>query len=335
MDNLNVIRELMSDIDKASKGMSVKYAQADMEDKLREQMLTIFGKANPTILEVERNPMGGMFFTLLEEFVGNANMTALQERFPYARIVNVNWGDQMTFEIENSDLFDTVTIASGNFNVRRQRLENGFVTIPTKAYGIKIFENFKRFLSGKVDWTAMISKVSASYIKHIQELIMTAIYSSTPVNGNAVYNVNDAGGFDKDNVYTMVDHVQAENMGMEVVIMGTRIALKNMTPAIATDEANRDMYQNGFYTTAEGYRLLVVDQMHVKNTDTFLLSNKQYMVVPMDIVNGLVTIVQEGTPIITNKSIGENNDNSVEYMLYTETGVGIATGRKYGKYTWV
>jgi len=335
MENLQVIRELMSDIDKASKGMSVKYSQADMEDKLREQMVAIFGKTNPTILEVERNPLGGTFFTLLEEFVGNANMTALAERFPYARVVNVNWGDQMTFEIENADLYDTITVASGNFNVRRQRLENGLVTIPTKAYGIKIFENFKRFLSGKVNWTAMISKVSTSYIKHVQELIMTAIYASTPVSGSAIYNVNDAGGFNKDNVYEMVDHVQAENMGVEVIIMGTRLALKNMTPVIATDEANREMHQNGVYTTAEGYKLVLVDQMHVKNTDTFLLSNKQLMVAPMDVINGLVTIVQEGTPIITNKSIGENNDNSVEYMLYTETGVGIATGRKYGKYTFV
>lgn len=335
MDNLQVIRELMVDIDSASKGMSTKYAQADLEGKLREQIVELFGKANPTIMEIKRNPNGGAFFTLMEEFVGNRNASMLAERFPYARVVNVAWGDAMTFEIENADLFDTVTIASGNFEVRRQRLENGFVTIPTKAYGIKIFENFKRFLSGKVNWTAMITKVSESYMKHVQELIMTALYNSTPVNSNAVFNVNDAGGFAIQSVIDMEDHVQAENQGMEIVIMGTRQALRKLAPVIATDEANREMHQTGFYTTSEGYKLLPIDQMHVKNTFTFLLSNKELLIVPMDAANGLVTVVQEGTPLIMESQIGDNKDGSVDYMMYTETGVGIATGRRYGKYTWV
>ena len=69
MDNLQVIRELMVDIDSASKGMSTKYAQADLEGKLREQIVEMFGKPNPTILEIKRNPNGGAFFTLMEEFV--------------------------------------------------------------------------------------------------------------------------------------------------------------------------------------------------------------------------------------------------------------------------
>jgi hypothetical protein len=133
----------------------------------------------------------------------------------------------------------------------------------------------------------------------------------------------------------MVDHVQAENIGSEVVIMGTRQALRKLAPVIATDEANRDMYQNGFYTTAEGYKLIPVDQMHVKNTYTFLLSNKQLMVVPMNLTNGFVKVLQEGTPIITNKALGENADGSVEYMYYSEMGVAVVTGTKFGKYTWV
>ena len=334
MENLLMIRELIQDIDSASKGMSVNYSQADMETKLKEQMVELFGKENPTSMEVARNTNGGAFFAILEEFVGNANRTALEARFPYARLVTVDWGDKMTFEMENSDLYDVITTSVGNSNIRRQRLDNNYITIDTIPYGIKIFENFKRFMSGKTNWANAIGKVSQSYVKHVQTLIVSALYASTPVNSNAIFNVNDAGGFILASVYTMVDHVQAENMGMEVVIMGTRQALKALTPIIATEQANLDMYQNGYYTTAEGYKLVVVDQMHVGNTFNFLLSNKQLMVVPMDLQNGLVTIVQEGTPIITNKGMGDTVDMSVEYMLYTETGVGIATGRRFGKYTW-
>ena len=335
MENLQAIRDLIGEIESASMGMSTKYAQNDMEQKLREEVKVLFGKENPSMIEVERNPNAGAFFAIIEEFIANRNASMLAERFPYAEVKNVAWGDSPKFEIENSDLFDVVTTASGNFNIRRQRLDNGFVTVPTKAYGIKIFENFKRFLSGRTNWSAMVTKVSDSYVKHVQELIMSAIYASTPVNSNATFNVNDAGGFAIQSVIDMVDHVQAENIGSEVVIMGTRQALRKLAPVISTDEANKDMYQNGFYTTAEGYKLIPVDQMHVKNTFTFLLSNKQLMVVPMSLTNGFVKVLQEGTPIITNKALGENADGSVEYMYYSEIGVAVVTGVRFGKYTWV
>ena len=335
MENLLMIRELIQDIDSASKGMSVKFSQADMETKLKEQMVALFGKENPNAIEVSMNPNSGAFFAVIQEFVGNSNRTALEVRFPYARLVTVDWGDKMTFEFENSDLYDVVTTAIGNSNIRRQRLDNGSVTIDTVAYGIKIFENFKRFLSGRTNWASMINKISLSYTVHVQKLIMNALYGATPVNSSAVFNVNDAGGFAIASVYTMVDHVQAENIGSDIVIMGTRQALRALSPLITTEQANLDMYKNGVYTNAEGYKLVLVEQMHVGNTFDFLLSSKQLMIIPMDLQNGLVTIVQEGTPLIITKGITETVDMSVEYMLYTETGVGVVTGRKFGKYTWI
>lgn len=334
MDNqMQIIRELIVEIDSASKGVATKYAQSDMESKLRAQMVEVFGKENPSYIEVSRNPNAGAFFAILEEFIGTSASVSLAEAIPYAEFRNVAWGDSITFEIENSDLFDVVTIANGNGNIRRQRIENGVVTVSTKAYGIKIFDNFKRFLAGRVNWSTMVSKVTASYVKHVKELVFTALYAAAPVNGNAAFNVNDGGAFAIQSVLDIVDHVQAETQS-DVAIVGTRQALRKLAPVIATDEANRDMYQNGFYTTAEGYKLIPIDQMHVKNTFTFLLSNKTLLIVPMD-STGFVKVVEEGTPLITDKAIGENADMSVEYMFYREVGVAVVTGSKYGKYTWV
>lgn len=333
-ENLQIIKDMMIDLEAASKGESTKYSQVDLEKKVRVEMVKFFGKENPSILEVDRNPNSGMFFEIIEAFVGARATDQLAADLPFAEIITQGWNETTRFEIENSDLFDVCTIAKGNGNIRRQRIENGYLTIPTEAKGIKIFDSFKRFLSGQANWTKMMTKVVASYVQHVKELTWTAFYAVAPVNGNATFNVNDAGGFDLDNVYTLVEHVQAENMNSDVIIVGTRSALKNLTPVIATEQANLDMYNNGFYKTAEGYNLVPVDQMHVKNTFTFLLSNKQLMVIPADL-GSLVKIVEEGVPIITNKGIGDNADFSVEFMYYREVGVGIVTGRKFGKYTWV
>lgn len=332
-ENMVIIKDLLAEIDSASQGMSTKYSQADMETKLRGQFVELFGTENPSYLQIARNPNAGQFYAIMEEVLEDATSRALTLALPYAEYKNANWGDSPRFEVENTDMFDVVTIASGNFNIRRQRLDSKFFTIATEAKGIKIFDSFKRFLAGRVNWAQMIQKVANSYVKHVRELTWTALYASAPVNGNAVFNVNDAGGFDIESVYTMAEHVGAENMNSDVIIMGSRQALRNMAPIIATEEANTELHKNGYYTTAEGYKLVPVDQMHKTNTFEFLLSNKQLMVLPAD-VGAIVKILEEGTPIITDKGIGETMDGSVEHMFYKEVGVAVVTGRKYGKYTF-
>jgi len=333
-ENMQIIKDLITEIDSASKGVSTKFAQVDMEKKLQDQMIEVFGKANPSYKDIKRSPNSGEFFAILEEYIGEASSSALELAIPFAEFRGIAWGDTTRFEIENSDLFDVCTVAKGNGNIRRQRIENGFLPITTEAKGIKIFDNFKRFLAGKVNWTAMVQKVTDSYVKHVKELVYLAFYASTPVSGNAVFNVNDAGGFAIDNAYEIVEHVQAENFNSDVLIIGTRIALKNFTPVIATEQANKDMYETGYYKSAEGYNLVPIDQMHKGGTFDFLLDNQQVMIVPANL-GGIVKILEEGEPIITDTPIGQNADMSVEHMFYREVGVAVVTGAKYGKYSWI
>lgn len=332
-ENLVMIKELVEDINSASKGMSGKFSTSELESKLKEQIVALFGKENPTYQDIKRNPNSGAFFAIMEEFIGQAGSTLLAETIPFAEIRNEAWGDDTAFEIENPELFDVVVVAKGNGNTRRQRIDNKFVKIEKDAVSIKIFDNFKRFLAGRVNWTAMVQKVAQSYAKDIQERVMTALYDTAPVNGNAVFNVNDAGGFAIQSVRDIVDHVQSENQNAEVAIVGTRQALLKLAPVISTDEANRDLYEKGYYTTAEGYKLIPVKQMHTKNTFNFLLSNKQLMVIPMT-DEKMVKIAEEGTPIIEDMPLNVNGDMSKEYLFYREVGVGVVTGTRYGKYTW-
>jgi hypothetical protein len=332
-ENLVMIKELIEDINSASQGRATQFSSTEMEGKLREQIVALFGKDNPNYQDIKRNPNAGAFFAILEEFIGTAGSTMLAEMIPFAEIRNEAWGDDTTFEIENPELFDVVVVAKGNGNVRRQRLDNEFLRIPKDAVAIKVFDNFKRFLAGRVNWTAMVQKVAQSYAKDIQERVMTAFYSTAPVNGNAVFNVNDAGGFAIQSVLDLVDHVQSENQNAEIAIVGTRQALRNLAPVIATDEANKDLYEKGYYTTAEGYRLIPVKQMHTKNTFDFLLSNKQLMVIPMT-DEKMVKIAEEGNPIIEDMPLNVNGDMSKEYLFYREVGVGVITGTRYGKYAW-
>lgn len=330
-ENLTMIQELLEDIKASSMGASTKYSKVELEDKLREASILYFGKTNPSYKDM-RGSKGEAYFALLEEYIAERGSTLVRETLPFVDFRNEAWGDDTVFEIENRDLFNVMVVAKGNGNVLRQRIVNKTVVIEKDALVIKIFDNFKRFLAGRVNWVSMIEKVAQSYAKEIQERIMTAFYNTAPVNGNATFNKNDAGGFEVDTVRDLIDHVQAENQDSEVAIVGTRQALINFAPVIATDEANKDMYEKGYYTTAEGYKLIPVRQMHKKNTFDFLLDNKQVMVIPMT-DEPMVKVVEEGNPIITDRPLNEG-DMSKEYLFYTEVGVGVITGSRYGRYTW-
>ena len=333
-ENIQVIRELIEDINASSQGMSTEFSQKDMETKLKEQITALFGTANPTYQDMKRKPVeAAEFFALMEDFIAVDASLRIQKELPWVDYRNTAWGDEAIFEIENGDLFDVAVIAKGNGNLRRQRLENGELRVPTEAVGVKIFENFKRFLAGRVNWSAMITKVSQSYVKFIRDRVYTAFYAFAPVNGSTVFNVNDAGGFNIESVYTLVDHVQAANQGAEIVILGTRQALRKMAPIVSTDEANKDLYENGYYTSAEGYKLIPIDQAHIGNSYNFLLSNKQLMVAPMA-TESIVKVIEEGTPIIEDMALNVKGDMSKEFLYYREVGVAVVTGTKFGKYTF-
>jgi len=333
-ENLKAIKDLIDEIDLASKGMSTNYSMQDMNKKLKEQFVAIFGKENPNYMDMKRSPYTGEFFAIIEEAIQSDVENSVAEELPFVEYRNIAWGDSISFDVENSDLFDVYSIATGNGNMIRQRLENGKFSVVTEAYGIKIFENFKALLAGRIDWAKLKDKVALSYSRYVKQLINLAFYNSTPVNGNPTFNIHLAGGFDVEQAYELADHVQAENGNSDVVIVGTRQALRNFTPVIATEQANKDMYEKGFYETAEGYKLVVLDQMHKLGTYDFLLDNKQVMIMPVNADDKIVKVVQEGTPIITDAPIGKNEDYSVEYKFYVEVGVAIVTSTKYGKLTW-
>ena len=332
-ENILAVQNLMSELTLASTGQTTKFSVVEMETKLKEAMVTLFGKEKVSPQDIEASPNRGLFYQFIAKAVAETGSNKIGKDFSWAEVIDTEWGDENVFYIENSKLYDVVTIAKGNGNVRRQRLEDSTLTVATEACAIKIFAPYKQWLAGRIDWSKMLTKIADSYSKHVKELTLLAFYGSTPVNGNAAFNRAIAGAFDEDIAYEIVDHVQAENQNSDVIIIGTRIALKQFAPLIATEQANKDMYENGVYTTAEGYNLVVVDQMHIKNTYDFLLSNKQVMIIPGDL-GQIVKIVQEGSPIVASTPLGQNADMSVEHLFYREIGVAVVTGAYYGKLTW-
>ncbi len=336
MENIQAIKELMYDIDNASKGKSANFSTVqDLDKAMQNALVEFFGSQDITTYQIATHPNRQAFYNVVTEFLRDTLPVSLTEAMPFMEQRNIAWGDEANFIVENPDLFQVVTTATGNGVVKRQRIEDGLVTVTTQAKAIRIFENFKRAISGRARWSEMIAKVRDSYIQYVKELVLTALYASTPVNASATFNVHDSGGFSMASLRTLRDNVQAGNQGADVYYVGTRTAVAELAPITgkASQEANDDFYKQGYYTTAEGDRVVPLSPLHKANTFDMLLSNKQIFVMPVG-ASGMVKHVTQGTPLFFNKEIGANADMSVEFLMYVEDGAAVVTTTRYGKYTW-
>lgn len=335
MNKFEVLQDLIRDMGEAEKGMATKFSAPEMESALKEAIVDIFGTDKITAKELRR-PEAYKFFEIIESYIMARTSETLEKELQIAEYKNVAWGDKNEFILENPELFEVLVTAVGNGNVRRQRIEDGYVTLATEPRIIRIFENFKRFMAGRTNWTLMIEKVSQSYVKSIKEEVWAALYGAVSAGGSTVYNVAEVGGaVDTDNLDTLIDHVQAANNGADVAIMGTKAALRKIVGTSVAEIALEDVYKTGIYQFYNGVPLLPIAQMHAANSDTFLLDNEKVFVLPMG-MDKIVKIVEEGEAIIGTFKPEDNirGDMSAEYVYYREVGIGVVTTTKFGVYSW-
>lgn len=262
-------------------------------------------------------------FRILTETVSptiNARLEDTMGRL--AEVRNVSWGDATVFDIENADLFEVAVIADGTANLRRQRLDNGKVDVTMNTLGVSIYEEFYRFLAGRVNWGQMVDKVARSFEHRIATLAYDAIYGSYD-NLDARYKYT--GTFDESAVLEVLQAVEAH--GGNAVIVGTKAALAKIKPEYVGG-ATKDGYNAlGYVGVFNGYETIELAQSYKPGTDEFALSTTDLLILPNG-ADKLVKIVHEGDAIIQDKQ--NDSDLTIEHTFIKKVGVGLAVAKNYG-----
>jgi len=327
--NKQALKDLMNDI-VVGKGMASDYSV--INKTLREQMVEIIGTDRPTMRDM-RKPEASALFELVEEWLGAEIPKSIQEDLQFAEYANVAWGQKRKFNLENPDLFNVAVVASGNGNVERQRMQNGSVEVTTAPMAIKIWANFKQYISGDIDFPRMVEKVKASYLMKIKELIWVSFFTTPAYNSDTTYNVADTGGINADNIDTLADHVSASNGQAKVMIVASKAFIKAYVGTTLSDGMLDELNKKGYVEMFNGNILMPVEHMHKANTDTFIFDNNTAILLPVA-SEKIVKIVEEGNPIIMDAPLNINGDMSKEYLYYVEVGVAVAVAKKYGRYTY-
>lgn len=305
------------------------YSKDEVETALRNALIDVCG--GTVDYKTFLNPVKKYeFFNIVAETLDVLIPRAIENQFDkFVETKNTKFGDKLVFEIPSKDLFPVAVIADGA-GLRRQRVDFGSVEMTTKMRGVKIYEEFNRFLSGRINWNNLVDRVATSFAYQIKKDIYDAIYNSYNALG-ATYGIN--GTFDADNLVELAAHVEAAT-GLKPVIYGTKLALSKITvqpgyysPAML-DEINKQGYLGQF----RGIDLIEIQQAHVPGTDNFAIANDFLLVVPAG-NDKLVKLGFEGDAIIIdNVDTNRNADLSIEYTFMKKYGVLVLSAGKYGIY---
>ena len=252
----------------------------------------------------------------------------------FVEVRNLALGDKNEFYTPDDSLFYVDEVARGTQGLRRQRLNGGKkFSVDVTNYGVKVYEELDRTLSGRVSMSEMIERVGRSIQKkQYDDIFAKWTAMTTPTSPYTTY-IPVAGSYNEEALLTLCEHVEV-NTGAVPVIMGTRAALRKCTTAIVSDSAKESMYNIGYYGRFNGIPMVRINQVHATNTSTFVLPDNQLYIVGVSNGYKPIKYVNEGTALIVPPTFAMNGDFSEDYLFINKAGVEVVLpDKQLGVYT--
>ena len=301
-----------------------------------ETLRKAFIEANggSTTINIKTFHRGNQLFDIIEELLPVIIQEGLQGDeffFDLVEYRNMAEGDMNEFYTEDKSEFIVADVANGTQGIRRQRLNAGeTLSLKTSPKAVKVYEELRRMLAGRVDFNTFIDKVSQAMTKQLRMDIYNTFngISATTAGLNDTYVIS--GTYDEAKLLELIEHVEAKT-GQTAKIVGTKTALRKVATAVVSDEAKSDLYNIGYYGKLAGTDMIAVKQVHKTGTDTFMLdNNKLYIIAGSE---KPIKVVNEGEGLIVNGDPTDNSDLTQEYTYIQNWGVGVIFSSVMGIYT--
>lgn len=317
-----------------TKGMPVpNFSSDDRNKKIREKFFEILGTEKPDTMDFDEHKY--QIFRLIREVVqetlANDGTEIASFNSQFVEEDTIEFGDKKEYEIENNSYFTVGKISGNNWELNRQRVDEGVViTIKTSAYYIKIYEYFKKFLAGRLDWAKLMEKVAQSIKKHKNDFItekFTEALSGIP----ALYKYS--GTYNESLILNKISHVAASNKGASITLVGTKEALaklQKIDSSALSDKQKEEANENGFLGKWKGYNCVALPCVYKANTTEFAFSPNMIYILPT-VDNKPIKLVNEGKVLVKEINDGTSNmDMTMEYAIIWKMGGAIIFSRAMG-----
>lgn len=286
-------------------------------------------------------------FDLIEELVPNLLKTGWADNPFFREFVEERYlddGDENIFYAEDNSILTVSKVSGSHWDLDRQRLGKGSsFSIETSEYGIAIYSEYEKLMTGLEDFSTFITKIYEAIDRFVNEAIYQALMDAAeklPGGTDGAGQWVKTGDLDdntRSTLIQLVEDVQMATGANEVVIMGTRSALSKVTGLQNVDWISDDM-KNERHTTGrlgiwEGIRLVEIKQGFALNdTSKKLVDDKRLFIMPvMD--NKFIKLVNKGEDQlreVQEKTL--NQDMTYDYRYMFEMGVGVIINLIFGEW---
>lgn len=309
-----------------------EYSTEDANDVLRNAFCELLGVENYTdrISKRQFRKHKTQIFEILEEVLDNNLDIDMRNQFEdWVEYRNLARGDKQEFYTPDDQLFKVAIISDGNQNLLRQRVRGGQrVSIGTKNYGVKIYEELDRFLAGQVDWAEMIRNVATSFAVQIRDEVMGAIVDNFSEIGAEYKKTNVGTPPAEKEVLAIAQRVKARTR-QNVAIYGTKLALHAVKPEVSSDAQDGERNATGFYSKIAGIPMYELEQSFKTGTDDFLLEDDFLLILP-ETRDRMIKVVNEGESFTEESAPEANASMDLEYVMTNRMGIAIMPSSVYG-----
>lgn len=291
--------------------------------------------ANEAIREAVREACGGEWnyykfkeheykvYAIIAEIMPVALNASLANRFgDFAEFKDTAMGDENHFIVEDNTIYPIYTTARGNGDVERQKISARSFSVATINRAIKFYDEWDRFMAGKIDLSTMTDRATVSYLHFVGQLISDTIYASYASVGT---DYKATGAFDADTLDDIMEHVKAATGADRLQIWGSTSALGNISDGFGYSDSAKDRANNlGYYGVFRGTDMFAMPQAYQPQTTTFSVNRSHILILPAS--EKIVKVAFEGTPVVgANTDPLARNDMQIEFMYARRVGAAAIT----------
>jgi len=301
------------------------------EAKFASEGLTMF--KNPT---VNRNSDIRENFNLVIAQVINAIVPeVVNESFEayLAEIKQVGYGDTAVFQIESNDLFKVNQKAEGVRKGVDQPMFDDEITVMASPLTVDASIDWYPFAAGVFDMGNFALKIARSYEAHIFTRVVKGMLAAENTFGPA-YATN---GVTPQLWGTLRQRVSAANGGMNVIAIGTEVALSSVSLGGNFQvEIGEEMNKVGYLSQYLGVPLIALKNVLIPGTTNttadLALDDHKIFFVPVA-GDKPVKILFEGNEVTVTYNPEESSDKRYGITVELRVGVSAICGAKYGTIT--
>ena len=328
-----VVELIKLGVDQVNKVPVTNFSQSSRNQAMRDKFLEIMGTEKFDVMAY--NAHKHEIFAVIREVVQQtiANGEGIMSQF-YNQFVEesfIEWGDKKEYEVENDAYLVVGKVSGNNWDLDRQRIDKGVsFAVSTEAYYVKVYEYFKRFMTGRMNFEDLVARVDVS-IKKFKDDFVADVFKKA-VDG-LPSGFKYSGAYDAKQIESVLTNVSASNYGEDVVLVGTKGALNKLQGievASLSDSQKAEYHSNGFLRNWKGYVCSELPTVFKANSITeFAFDNDTIYVVPSGAKP--VKIVNEGQPIVAEtEDIADKKDMTKEFAIIFNLGGSFIYNRLIG-----